>query len=55
MFRHMLMGVLALMIITLSFDLAGVRSVWVVVAGVLVGVAIMLFSAWREDKRAGRR
>lgn len=39
-------GVACLVVVTLPFDLAGVNSFWVVVGGVVAGLAGMLGSAW---------
>jgi len=52
MTRHVLTGCAALVAVTLPCDIAGVRSPIVVVAGVVVGLAAMLLSAWLADRRA---
>jgi hypothetical protein len=52
--RHVLVAVLCLCAITVPCDVAGVRSPWVVVAGVLAGLTGLLVSAWLADRRAGR-
>lgn len=43
---YLLCGVACLVLFTLPFDLAGVESFWVVIGGVLAGIAGMLGSAW---------
>lgn len=49
--RHLCVGALCLVCVTLPFDLVGIRSPWVVAAGVTAGVAGMLTSAWWSDRR----